>query len=41
MTFKFTGKTQFECLYKGERTTAEAESVSVEIESGEGMLLFL
>lgn len=39
--FKFARKTQFDCLYKGERTVASAETVSVEIESGEGMLLFL
>ena len=39
--FKFARKTQFACLYKGERTEATAETVSVEIESGEGMLLFL
>lgn len=41
VTFKFAGTTQFDCLYKGERTTTTAESVSAEIESGEGMLLFL
>ena len=41
VTFKFARKTQFDCLYKGERTAATAETVSVEIESGEGMLLFL
>lgn len=41
VTVKFAGTTQFDCLYKGERTTTTAESVSAEIESGEGMLLFL
>lgn len=41
VTFQFARKTQFDCLYKGERTEATAETVSVEIESGEGMLLFL
>ena len=41
VTFKLPQKMQFECLYKGERTTVEAQTVNVEMESGEGMLLFL
>ena len=41
VTFKLPQMMQFECLYKGERTTVEAQTVNVEIESGEGMLLFL